>query len=139
MTLRPAFPDEPGRAKALLEGHPVPAAAAFLLVVKQQPVERILAAIPWRTVPGSDRWPAQLRFYLAGAGSVVSEHLQLILGQLEAVALEQQAGALFTDFSLPARQPRFQELTASGLKIAQTDRYFSMQGEGVNQRCQRVF
>lgn len=139
MILRPAFPDELGRAKALLEGHPVPDAATFLLVVKQQPVERILAAIPWWTVPGSDRGPAQLRFSLAGAGSVVSEHLELILGQLEALAREQQAGALFTDFSLAAGHPRYQELTARGFGIAQTDRYFSIPGDLFNQRCQRLY
>lgn len=139
MTLRPAFPDELGRAKGLLEHHPVPAAAAFLLLVKPQPVERILAAIPWWLEPGPDRDPAQLRFFLAGAGSVVSEHLELILGHLEALAREQQAGALFTDFSLPASHPRFQQLSACGFAIAQTDRYFSMPGEVVNRRCQRLY
>jgi hypothetical protein len=139
MTLRPAFPDELGRAKALLDGHPVPPAATFLLLVKEQPVERIYAAIPWWTIPGSDRGSAHLRFFLAGAGSVVSEHLQPILGRLEAVAREQQTGALFTDFSLPAGHPRFQELTASGFEIAQTDRYFSIPGELAKQRCQGLY
>lgn len=43
MLIKPAYPDEIGRAQSLLNGHPVPQEASFLVAVKEQPVERIIA------------------------------------------------------------------------------------------------
>lgn len=139
MTLRPAYPDELGRAQSLLDGHPVPAHAAFLVAVKEQPVERLLAAIPWWRVPGTDGQPASLRFFLAGSGTAWSENLEAILSQLEALARQHEAAALFTDFALPEAHPLFHALTAHGYGIFLTDRYFSMPGASVNQRCKRLY
>jgi hypothetical protein len=128
MILRPAYPDELGRAQSLLDGHPVPAHAAFLVAVKEQPVERLLAAIPWWRVPGTDGQPASLRFFLAGSGTAWSENLEAILGQLEALARQHEAAALFTDFSLPEAHPLLLALTAHGFGICLTDRHFSGPG-----------
>jgi hypothetical protein len=139
MTLRPAYPDELGRARSLLNAHPVPVQAAFLVVVKEQPVERLLVAIPWWKVPGTDGQPASLRFFLADSDTGVSDHLASILSQLEALARQQEAAALFTDFSLPENHPLFLALTAYGYGIFLTDRYFSMPGASVNERCERLY
>ncbi len=43
MLIRPAYPDEISRAQSLLNGHPVPQEASFLVAVEEQPVERIIA------------------------------------------------------------------------------------------------
>lgn len=42
MLIRPAYPDEIGRAHSFLNGHPVPQKASFLVGVEEQPVERII-------------------------------------------------------------------------------------------------
>lgn len=128
MILRPAFPDELGRARALVDGHPMPAAGAFLLLVKEQPVERILTAIPWWLVPGPDGQLASLRFFLSGSGTGVSDHLATILSQLETLARQHEAAALFTDFPLPENHPLFLPLIAHGYGICLTDRHFSVPG-----------
>lgn len=47
MTLRSTDPDEPGLAKSLLDGHPVPALAAFPVAVKEQRAERLRVPVPW--------------------------------------------------------------------------------------------
>lgn len=136
MTIRPAYPDELGRAKALLDGHPVPPQAAFLVAVRELPVERILAAIPWWREPTQDAAP-QLRFHLSSS-ELTAEFLEEILQQLDALALQQDASALLTDFSLTAAHPLYLALCARGYEICLTDRYFTVPGEIVKSRSLRI-
>jgi hypothetical protein len=137
MTIRPAYPDELGRAQALLDGHPVPKQAAFLVAVREQPVERILAVIPWWPQAGEDEAP-QLRFHLSRSG-LEAEILEEILQQLDALALEQNASALLTDFSLAEAHPLYLALSARGYEVCQTDRYFTVPGEIVKSRSLRIY
>lgn len=136
MTIRPAYPDELGRAKALLDGQPVPPQAAFLVAVKEQPVERILAAIPWWPEPTQDAAP-QLRFHLHRSG-LEAEILEAVLQQLDTLALEQNASALLTDFSLPEAHPLYHALCARGYEVCLTDRYFTAPGEIGKSRSLRI-
>lgn len=136
MTIRPAYPDELGRAKALLDGHPVPPQAAFLVAVRELPVERLLAAIPWWPEPTQHAEP-QLRFHLS-CTELTADFLGEIPQNLDALALQQNAAALLTDFSLPAAHPLYHALSACGYEICLTDRYFTVPGEIVKSRSLRI-
>ena len=141
-TIRPAYADELGRARALLEGHPVPPSAAFIVAVKEHPVERLLAAVPcWLSPEAEGPDPArQLRFHLGSpsANGLNPELLALLLEQLEARATSEHASALATDFSLPEAHPLFTHLRAQGFEICKTDRVFAVPGEVVKSRTQRI-
>ena len=139
MKIRPAYPDELARAKTLLSGHPVPPEARFLVGVKAEPVERLVASIPWWKIPLPKSDAHALRFHFQCKGTPDEESLREILEELEALANENQLTTLLTDFSLPEAHPLYLLLTSVEYEISQTDRYFSMPGEAVNQRCLRVY
>ncbi|MGJ8657739.1 MAG: hypothetical protein ACSHX6_14925 [Akkermansiaceae bacterium] len=145
MIIRPAYPDELGRAKSLLNGHPVPSHASFLVAVKEQPVERLIATIPWWKVARSpqlqDSTEVDIRYHLASSGAVAwsSESLNDIQTQLEAIAKEEDASAIYTDFSLPEDHPLYQRLIQQGYEVCQTDRHFSVPGETVKSRSLRIY
>ena len=45
--IRPAYPDELGHAQSHHQGIPMPPDTRYLLAIKQHPIERIIATIPW--------------------------------------------------------------------------------------------
>jgi hypothetical protein len=141
MTIRAAFPDELSRARSLLNGHPVPPGASFLVGVKEHPVERLVAVIPWWKAPLRNSGKMGIRFHLASSGSsgLTLENLGQVLAQLDLIAQEEDTSSLFADFSLLKKNLLYQQLVERGFEIAQTDRYFSMPGTPVNQRCQKIF
>lgn len=130
--IRSAYPDELARAKSLLDNHPVPSAANFLVSVKQHPVERINAVIPWWKVAKNPQQKnpkkINIRYYLATsiANSLSPQDLHNIQTQLETIAKQENASAIYTDSSLPEDHPIHQSLTLQGYQICQTDRHFSI-------------
>ena len=144
MIIRPAYSDELGRAKARLEGHPVPAHAQFLVGMKETPVERIVAAFPYwkppsRSSQGSDS-ASLLHFHLGlSANSCDAALLDDLLPQLESQAQAASCSALRLDTPLVKEHPLFTTLTERGFTIAQTDRTFSVPGEIVKSRSLRIY
>ena len=138
MLLRPAYPDELARAKTLLNGHPVPESAGFLVGVKELPIERLVAAIPWWKVPLKYPEDQALRFFLHNVGQMGEHTLCEVLTELESLARENDLNTLLTDFSLPEAHPLYTQLISKGYQIAQTDRYFTVPAETVIQRSLRI-
>ena len=139
MKIRPVYPDELTRAKSLLNGHPVPPGAGFLVGVKEQPVERLVAAIPWWKVPLPDSKEKALRYYLQSGGGMELETLQAIQDKLADLAREHGLGKILTDFSLPSEHPLYTQLIEMGYEVSQTDRYFTFPGESGKSRSIRIY
>ena len=138
--LRPAYPDELGRAQSLLNGHPVPAHATWLLYLKETPVERIIAAIPsWKTPGKTQDDPETLRFYPSSLDRIDPDTLLSILSALEETAYEQDLASLTLDFALPGEHPLFKELLSQGYQVSQTDRHFTVPGDIVKSRSLRIY
>lgn len=140
MLIRPAYPDEISRARLLLAGHPVPPHAVFLLGVKETPVERILAAVPWwqASTPGQHQTEV-LRFQLHSPRSLSVTHLSAIIQDLENIACANQLEAIHFDSPISSSHPFYPHLTENGFEIFQTDRYFSVSGDAAKSRSQRIF
>ena len=136
--IRPAYPDELARAKSLLNGHAVPPEATFLVIVKEHPVERIIASIPWWQIPQRGSDDIALRFHLPPS-HLTPETLTEILTQLDNIAHEKNIAQVFTDFSLTKDHPLYQQLTTLGYEVAQTDRYFKTPGESFKSRFCRIY
>lgn len=141
MILRPAFPDEIGRARKLHEGHPIPAKAHFLLAVKETPVERLLAAIPCWLAPCPEGEKAEKLLFALGLTPSLTclAVLEEVLPLLTARAQEQSLNILRYDTPLPEAHPYFSALTEHGFTIAQTDRHFSIPGENFKQHSLRDY
>ncbi len=142
MLIRPAFPDELSRAKLLLEDHPIPSNAGFLVGVKQRPVERIVAAIPWWPLhsdhPGDGK--KIIRFHLSFPGQANAiEQVPETVARLEEIAAEHHSTSLQTDFPLKSTNPLYQRLIDCGFEIARTERYLSAPGEQARQRTLRLY
>ncbi|WP_411826138.1 hypothetical protein [Luteolibacter sp. AS25] len=137
MLIRPAYPDEIARAKSLLADHPVPPHSTFLLGVKETPVERIVAAIPWWETPTST--PKALRFHLSSSSGLDDTQLLTIFRQLDQIAKERDATEIYLDIPLATAHPLYHLLLREGFEIAQTDRIFTSPGEIVKSRNLRIF
>lgn len=139
MIFRPAYPDELGRARKLLEGHPVPADAHFLVGVKESPVERLVAAAASWPEPGPEGGRlGKLRFALGLTPSLSAvAALDGIFPLLLAKAQEQSLSILRYDAPLPEAHPYFSALADRGFTIARTDRSFSVPGEIFKHRSLR--
>ena len=126
MPIRPAYPDELGRAQSLLNGRHVPSNASYLVWVREQPIERIIAAIPSWTAKEKDENTKTLRFFLAGLDKIDSEMLSQILDRLEKLAADQSLSSLTFDATLTSGSPLADILTKRGYSISQTDHISSM-------------
>jgi len=128
MPIRPAYPDELGRARSLLNGAPVPSDAAFLVAVKEHPVERIIAAIPWWNDDKTD-----LRFHIHFSSSIGLQGAELdeLLTSLESLAHEEKASSITADFPLVEEHPFFQKLTSHGYEISRTETIITAPGDEV--------
>ena len=129
MLIRPAFPDELGRAQSLLQGHPTAPGSHFLLCVKEQPIERIIATIPWFKAELENE-PAELKFSIhSGNTTGLSEsELDDLFAALEELAQEEKAPHLTADFPLVEEHSLFQKLTDRGYAISQTETFISADG-----------
>jgi hypothetical protein len=130
--LRPAYPDELGRARSLLDGHPVAPGARFLLWVNEQPVERIIAAIPWWKAAGEGH-ETELKFSIHSSSSTGLSDVGLdeALTALEGLAQEEKVRTITLDSPLVEGHPLFQKLTARGYQISQTDTFICAPGKEV--------
>lgn len=130
MLIRPAYPDEIGRAQSLLNGHPVPQEARFLVAVKEQPVERIIATIPWWKAPNDDD-EIDLKFSIHSGNSpgLPEAELAELFTTLEDYAQEEKASTLTADIPLVAEHPLFQKLTARGYQISHTETIITAAGD----------
>ena len=130
--IRPAYPDELGRAQSLLNGAPVPSDATFLVAVKEYPVERLIATIPWWKTD-DDEQRTELKFSIHSGNSVgLSEaELEELFTTLESLALDEKASTLTADFPLVEELPLFQKLSARGYEISQTETFISAPGAEV--------
>lgn len=141
MLYRAAYPDEHGRAGKFLEDRVVPPSAHFLLAVKEHPVERLLAAIAsWPAPCPEGEKPEKLLFALGLSPSLTYlAVLAEVLPLLTARAQEQSLSFLRCDVPLAEAHPCYAALTEYGFTIAQTDRYFSVPGDIVNDRSIRLY
>ena len=128
MKIRAPYPDEIGRAKSLLNGHPVPPEAGFLVAVKEQPVERLIATIPWWKCSLPDSEDQVLRYFL-NSGTLEIETLKNIQTQLDELAHEHGVHQILTDFALPAEHPLYRQLLEMGYEIARTEHSFAARGD----------
>jgi len=135
MTLRLAYSDEFARAKKRLEGYLVPPHAQFLVVVKELPVERIIATIPYWIV-GVEEQEKRLHFH----PSVNDEGIfDQVLMKLEEEAQVQEVSVLHCDFPLGEEHSLYTTLTSSGFTIVQTDRYFQVSGDMFKTKAFRLY
>ena len=129
MLIRPAYPDELGRAHSLLNGQTPPPGTSFLVVIKEQPVERIVAAIPWWKV--DDTADFKFNIHSGNSAALSEELLEELFTTLESLALEEKASTLTAEFPLVEEHPLFQKLTACGYEISRTETIISAPGEEV--------
>ncbi len=130
--IRAAYPDELGRAQSLLQGQPLAPGTRFLLSIKEHPVERIIAAIPWSKSAAEDQ-SIDLKFSIHSSNSrgLLGAELDDLFIALEALAKEEKASTLTADFPLVEEHPLYKKLSARGYEIFQTDTYISAPGDEV--------
>ena len=141
MIFRAAYSDELGRARQLLNDHPVPTNAHFLLGVHETPVERIVAAIPsWPAPCPEGENPDTLLFTLGLAPSQQDlSFFAEILPHLTSTAQKQSLTRLRLDLPLPEEHPSYSKLTRHGFTIAQTERCFMAPGKQIKERTLRLY
>lgn len=139
--IRFSYPDELPRIQSILAGSPVPGNAQFIVSVKEQPVERILAAVAWWLEAGDADAPPGAIFSLHAAGAVDlgDEDLQALLAAVEDAARKEGAHRLLARFSVPEKHPLFQKLTSLGYASVKFDRHFIVPGEIVKSRSIRIY
>jgi len=123
MSIRLNYPDELGRAQSLLNGYPVPADANYLVWVKEQPVERIIAVIPsWKSKEELEGLASDtLRFFLTNLDKMDSVILGQILDNLEKIAESEGLTSLSYDTPLSDNNPLSNLLITKDYSIFHTD------------------
>ena len=142
--IRPAYPDELSRARALGQGAAMPGSAQFLVALVEHPVERIIAAFPYWPLPvcdDSDTEQATHEFavYFGTSSADQEQLLDDALAALETAARDAGASHLRCQSSFPENHSLYQKLTGLGYEIAQTDRQFTVPGDIVKQRSIRIY
>ena len=150
--IRPAYPDELARARALCPNGAIPESAQFLVAVVEHPVERLIAAFPYWPSPTesdtdtdsdsdteSEHTTMEFALHLTHAGSQKKQLTDDALKELETAASNAGASRLRCQASVPDTHPFFKKLTDLGYVIVQTDRHFSAPGEIAKNRGFRVY
>ena len=142
--IRPAYPDELARARALCPSGVIPESAQFLVAVVEHPVERLIAAFPyWPLSAGNDtdaeQTTMEFALHLTHAGNQKKQLMDEALKELETAASNAGASKLRCQASFPDTHPFFKKLTDLGYVIVQTDRHFLVPGETVKNRSIRIY
>jgi len=119
--------------------------------VLEQPVERIIAAFSYWRRPGTPRpktksennppqeITVEFNFFFAGNTAHSETLLEQALTELETTAVDIGATHLRYQAALPSDHPRYTMLTEKGYTIAQTDRHFTVPGDSMKARAQRIY
>lgn len=119
----------------------MPQSTTYLLLVKEQPVERIIAVFPWWITPSTSAQSqpyAEFSIHLAGATQLDDGQLKQAISSIEKHVSDQVSELRFQG-ALLKESPLFKDLTSQGFTIFQTDRHYAIPAETVIQRTSRIY